>query len=1067
MQVANTLNNTIRILFNPRVEPFKLFDFLVVKSDDNRYVAQIIEIYDDKFDGSQNVAKIKLFYRINENDEVTPYDNFTPNKECEIVKIKHEEIENFVNQDNETFVFGTNIKNSSSLNLQYKFFDNNAIVLADKVENAVCMTYNLAKKLSSKKNVVIIDSTGSLELEGAKKIKASKNFKMPLNYTTIEHVFNKCLADSSLEFQAIGGEIISEIKRFAKKQEGQFIPFNMLTKVLLEQYNATPYPELKVLLMRIKKFQMDDVFAKNKNDKDNLLKAIEKNPITIIDLSTINPYWQKTYLDYITSEIEQEVYLITRINDEHFDTNLINKIYSKKQNISFVPTVSYNYKKLPTVMQYCKNYILMPSLQQRNDFLDANFALANLIPEGCIIFGKNTDNFLYLARDYELEIQESKKNYKKIELSNALAQNPMQHNLDEKSDYYEKKEQEERLKEQEAQATDEIANFKTQKPETFAETVTFAKAPIQEVAPQKSKENFEVIENPIEDLKNVTIEEDYFASIEEDKDDTKDEFEEIEVKKEEVELKEENDFFENLETTDSEDEEDSEEEEESEEETEEEFEEEDDDFEEISDSEEDDDEEYEEESEEEDEEEGLTFEDLVSSREKKTENELEETSEQPEEKVAETVKEQTSNSILDEFLSTDEIMEAEEDFLENKEEPSQEPVENNDEISLEESIDEIFEEEKPQEEASEEIIEEQTEKATIEQAKEVAQEQPEETEEVKIEQEETLEIEELEIQTEENIEISEQIEEEKPQEEVVETQEAPEPPVEKAEQYEMGVIEFDVKEEVKEEPKETQDTLQIDNEEITLKDDLIITDTELTIETEELNILSEDEAPQQLEPEKEDVKDEVGLIAQDEQPQEENILVEEQPEQEVQQPQDETQQTQEVQEENEEEFGFSDDELDFFEMADADFDEEENEEANDEEENEESSISFDDDEEDVDLESIADSSIDNSFEEIINSKAKQGSTGVSIDENTKIDIDIVNSQSEENNNLPIFKEKREKAKVEFKKGDRVVHPRFGAGEIKTIIPIEGGKIGYAVLVKFDDGTEKPLEPISAKLELEQ
>ena len=31
MQVANAVNNSIRILFNPRVEDFKLFDFLMVK----------------------------------------------------------------------------------------------------------------------------------------------------------------------------------------------------------------------------------------------------------------------------------------------------------------------------------------------------------------------------------------------------------------------------------------------------------------------------------------------------------------------------------------------------------------------------------------------------------------------------------------------------------------------------------------------------------------------------------------------------------------------------------------------------------------------------------------------------------------------------------------------------------------------------------------------------------------------------------------------------------------------------------------------------------------------------
>ena len=133
MQVANTLNNTIRILFNPKLESFKLFDFLMVKSDNSKYIAQIIEIYDDKFDASQNVAKIKLFYQINQNNEVMPYDNFTPNKECEIIKVKQEEIENFINQDKETFIFGTNTKSSTALNLQYDFFENNAVVLADKV----------------------------------------------------------------------------------------------------------------------------------------------------------------------------------------------------------------------------------------------------------------------------------------------------------------------------------------------------------------------------------------------------------------------------------------------------------------------------------------------------------------------------------------------------------------------------------------------------------------------------------------------------------------------------------------------------------------------------------------------------------------------------------------------------------------------------------------------------------------------------------------------------------------------------------------------------------------------
>ena len=238
MQVANALNNSIRILFNPRVEPFKLFDFLMVKSEEDRYLAQIIEIYDDKFDSSQNVAKLKLFYKITQNNEVMPYDNFTPNKECEIIKVKQEEVEKFINNDKKTFIFGTNTKNSSSLNIQYDFFNNNCVVLADKIEHANSITLNLAKNLSKEKNVIIIDSAGVIEYDEAKKISASKHFKMPLNHITISYVFERLLPDSSLEFQAIGQEILNEIKKFAKKQENGFIPFNAFTRVLMEQYKA-------------------------------------------------------------------------------------------------------------------------------------------------------------------------------------------------------------------------------------------------------------------------------------------------------------------------------------------------------------------------------------------------------------------------------------------------------------------------------------------------------------------------------------------------------------------------------------------------------------------------------------------------------------------------------------------------------------------------------------------------------------------------------------------------------------------------------------------------------------
>lgn len=493
MQVANALNNIIRILFNPRIETFRLFDFLVVKSNESRYLAQVIEIYDDKFDASQNVAKLKIFYKISENNEVMPYDSFTPNKECEIIKIKQEEVETFINSEKETFPFATNMKSSNALNLQYDFFRNNPIVLADKLENAGIISLNIAKKLSAKKNSIIIDATGILEHECAKKVTAVKDFKLPLNYWTIDYVFERCLKDASLEFQTASRSILNEIKKFARNQKDEFIPFNTFIRVILEQFKATPYKELKLLILKMKKYQMEEIFARYKKDVENLNKTIAKNRVVILDLSTVDMSWQKIFLDYIVGAIEADVNLIARVNDENFDVDLINKIYCKKPNIDFIPTVSYNYKKLPSLIQYCKNYILLPSLYQRTDFLDANFALSNLISDECIIFGENTDNFLYLAKDYELEEQEKRKNYKKIALSlqeSDVDEATIEQNLGERGDFFEnqKKSDSEKL----LNELNQIEEFEESDEEQEVEIIAEEESDEETI----KEEEFEEIQNP-------------------------------------------------------------------------------------------------------------------------------------------------------------------------------------------------------------------------------------------------------------------------------------------------------------------------------------------------------------------------------------------------------------------------------------------------------------------------------------------------------------------------------------------------------------------------------------------
>ena len=249
-----------------------------------------------------------------------------------------------------------------------------------------------------------------------------------------------------------------------------------------------------------------------------MFKAIEKNPVVIIDISTVDVNWQKAYLEYLTDALNEEVYLITRINEENCDIDLINKIYNKKPNIGFVPMVSYNYKKLPSLMQYCKNYILLPSLYQRNDFLDANFALANLISDGCILFGENTDNFLYLAQDYELLTQEKRKNYKKIVISmiNKEEQEELVNkNLGNKGDYFENQKTDSQKLIDELSNLEEENNKKLKQDSSSEEEFTEIENPntentkdeFDEIITKPSKEE-NVSKETKEETKEIKVEED-------------------------------------------------------------------------------------------------------------------------------------------------------------------------------------------------------------------------------------------------------------------------------------------------------------------------------------------------------------------------------------------------------------------------------------------------------------------------------------------------------------------------------------------------------------------------------
>lgn len=401
MRVIQTKNDTIRLIFNPKTDGLRLSDFLIVRDGKDNFLAQIIEIYDDKFNQEENVAVIKLVYRILPDFQVVPYDNFTPSRECEIAKIKPEEIEKCLNIDKATVPFGISVKNNKIVEVNIDFFNNNPVVFADKLDEVNCAFENIAQKLKSHKTIVAIDYTGNLNIKNAKRIKAHSDFKLPLDSFSLDYIQEKALKEVSPEATGELEEMFFELKKFADSTEDKYIPFPRFIKVIEQQYKATPAPELHLLLTRLKRYSYEGLFSRSKKEFQAVSKAVQKENVIIIDFSNLKLEWHREFLEFVIRQIrDYEAYLLLRLNENNSNPEFINNLYLKNPKLNIISSISYGFVKMPQVMEFARNYILYKTLNPRRDFGFANYQIASLNSSSFLIFGKDTMDFMFTLKNY-------------------------------------------------------------------------------------------------------------------------------------------------------------------------------------------------------------------------------------------------------------------------------------------------------------------------------------------------------------------------------------------------------------------------------------------------------------------------------------------------------------------------------------------------------------------------------------------------------------------------------------------------------------------------------------------
>lgn len=449
MQTLQSVNDTMNIIFDPNIEGLSLLDFVLVEENDRKFLGQVTEVKSDKYELNKNVATLKILYSINAFDEIVEYGGYTPTRDAHVELYNQKEIEGFINEGKTVFNAGLNPKTMLPLDFNVEFFKNSPVILADKLDELHKFYLNISDKLADFSNVIIFDYTGHLFVENSIRLRLGVDFKLPLNHDTLSYIWDIALSNASLETQAVCEDIFNEVKAYSKTTEFGFIPYDNFLRVIEAQYRETPITELLVLKNRLNKYQQSKIFAQNKEELEIIPKVTRRERITVLDFSYIESVWHRAFSEYIFTNLKEDSFVLLRLNEDNSNQTLIEKIYDENNTLNIIPSFSYGYRRLTSVLEYAKNFVFMPTLSTSHNFGYVNNVISNLTKNYASFFGEDTKYLIFKIQNMPVEFNrfepEEKKVSKKIKLKGL-------------SRYSGDRREEEEISEYKFDKDDEIAN---------------------------------------------------------------------------------------------------------------------------------------------------------------------------------------------------------------------------------------------------------------------------------------------------------------------------------------------------------------------------------------------------------------------------------------------------------------------------------------------------------------------------------------------------------------------------------------------------------------------------------
>ena len=390
MKVLEIKNNLVKIAFET-ADNLALGGFVIIEDTNNPYVAQVMNL---KSESATNYAIVKLLFTFNDEGILKNYNGTIPSLQASVSKLPSNELLDIIPAET-PLVLGSLAQQNVNLSIDKTVLENNLLICSNNLSNTITLLNNILNQVEEKS--VIIDSEGQFEWE--RTIKIGRDFKLPLNFETINYIYENNLEDVDAVSKAMIQDIFIEVQNYIQSLPEGFLPFDTFISVIDSQYRETQIPQLILLKNKLLKYKELDIFAQELSEISSLSTAVKNAKNISIDLSELTDNLQKEVISYIYSilnDINEQIYCFAKVNNSNISKKLL-KRFITRDNVFTTVICPHEFKYIEEIKEVSQNIIFFAPLTLQHDFASYNSFLNKLNNDEFVICGAHTQNIPFIT----------------------------------------------------------------------------------------------------------------------------------------------------------------------------------------------------------------------------------------------------------------------------------------------------------------------------------------------------------------------------------------------------------------------------------------------------------------------------------------------------------------------------------------------------------------------------------------------------------------------------------------------------------------------------------------------